>query len=200
MIRCLCEAPCAQRQSEIFSVQLCVHFVKLCVELFFFFAARTRRTLDAAQRHRILTTHTGSLPRPAALTALYVAARGEPVDARTRPRRPRRDARVVRKQIDAGIDVGNNGEQQREAFFLYVRHRMSGFGGGWTRSSPTRTHYPAFKAWRRRMTRRPVDQQPGRRSEAIGDVRYLDRAPVEAECADFRAALEQRAAVSPNRS
>ena len=40
---------------------------------------------------------------------------------------------VVDKQIEAGIDVGNNGEQQREAFFLYVRHRMSGFGGSWKR-------------------------------------------------------------------
>ena len=36
---------------------------------------------------------------------------------------------VVRKQLGAGIDIGNNGEQQREAFFLYVQRRMSGFGG-----------------------------------------------------------------------
>jgi len=47
---------------------------------------------------------------------------------------------VVRQQRDAGIDIGNNGEQQREAFFLYVRGRMTGFGGTWG---------PAT-AWRRR--------------------------------------------------
>jgi hypothetical protein len=35
---------------------------------------------------------------------------------------------IVDKQIAAGVDVGNNGEQQ-QACFLYVRHRMSGFGG-----------------------------------------------------------------------
>jgi 5-methyltetrahydropteroyltriglutamate--homocysteine methyltransferase len=41
--------------------------------------------------------------------------------------------RIVDKQIEAGVDIGNNGEQQREAFFLYVRHRMSGFGDSWPR-------------------------------------------------------------------
>ncbi len=53
---------------------------------------------------------------------------------------------VVRRQRDAGIDIGNNGEQQREAFFLYVRSRMSGFGGSWNR--PPRgdvDRYPLFK-------------------------------------------------------
>ena len=84
---------------------------------------------------RILTTHAGSLPRPPELTRLYVRrARGEPVD-RGRDRQAGQAALrgIVRKQIEAGIDIGNNGEQQREAFFLYVRHRMTGFGGSWQR-------------------------------------------------------------------
>ena len=84
---------------------------------------------------RILTTHTGSLPRPPALTSLYVRrSRGEAIDAAELDRAGKAAVHeVVAKQIAAGVDVGNNGEQQREAFFLYVRHRMSGFGGGWTR-------------------------------------------------------------------
>ena len=96
---------------------------------------------------RILTTHTGSLPRPAALTALYVRrSRGEAIDAAELDRVGKAAVHeVVAKQIAAGIDVPNNGEQQREAFFLYVRHRMSGFGGGWTRKVfADATHYPAF--------------------------------------------------------
>src|ERR1051325_2351914 len=85
--------------------------------------------------NRILTTHTGSLPRPPELTRLYVRrARGEEGDPaeldRLRHAAPRP---VVARQIEAGVDIGNNGEQQREAFFLYVRHRMSGFGGRWKR-------------------------------------------------------------------
>jgi 5-methyltetrahydropteroyltriglutamate--homocysteine methyltransferase len=48
---------------------------------------------------------------------------------RARPR-PSGLQEIVPKQIDAGIDIGNDGEQQREGFFLHVRHRMTGFGGG----------------------------------------------------------------------
>ena len=72
-----------------------------------------------------------------------------------RPAAPRCDD-VVRKQLDAGIDIGNNGEQQREAFFLYVRHRMSGFGGALEApaASPTWSAIPASRrAGRRDQTR-----------------------------------------------
>jgi methionine synthase II (cobalamin-independent) len=84
---------------------------------------------------RILTTHTGSLPRPPELTRLYVRrARGEAIDRAELDRVGKAALRrIVDKQIEAGIDIGNNGEQQREAFFLYVRHRMSGFGDSWQR-------------------------------------------------------------------
>src|SRR5580698_7860591 len=98
--------------------------------------------------NRILTTHTGSLPRPPALVELYVRkAAGEAVDAELAAAGHAAMEDVVRKQRDAGIDIGNNGEQQREAFFLYVRGRMSGFGGSWDR--PPRgdvDRYPLFKA------------------------------------------------------
>ena len=82
--------------------------------------------------NRILTTHTGSLPRPPSLVELYVRkGRGEPVDVELAEAGHRAMLDVVRRQQEAGIDIGNNGEQQREAFFLYVRNRMSGFGGAW---------------------------------------------------------------------
>src|SRR5438132_1428790 len=84
---------------------------------------------------RILTTHTGSLPRPPELTRLYVRrARGEAIDLAELDQVGKAALRrIVDKQIEAGVDIGNNGEQQREAFFLYVRHRMSGFGDSWQR-------------------------------------------------------------------
>ena len=143
---------------------------------------------------RILTTHTGSLPRPAALTELYVRrSRNETIDPAELDTLGKAAVQeVVAKQIAAGVDVGNNGEQQREAFFLYVRHRMSGFGGGWTRKVfADVTHYPAFGAWK--AAHDAVNQSisnTGGIPEAIGEVRYLDRALVEAECKDFRTALD----------
>ena len=36
---------------------------------------------------------------------------------------------VIAAQVDAGIDIGNDGEQARESFVTYVQHRMTGFGG-----------------------------------------------------------------------
>jgi len=143
---------------------------------------------------RILTTHTGSLPRPAALTGLYVRrSRGEPIDTAELDRVGKQAVRdIVLKQVAAGIDVPNNGEQQREAFFLYVRHRMSGFGGSWTRRVfADATRYPEFMAWK--TAHDAVNESIsnlGGVPEAIGEVRYLDRTATETECIDFQTALD----------
>src|SRR3954462_11879128 len=77
---------------------------------------------------RILTTHTGSLPRPLPLTRLYARrARGEPVDATELQAAGRAALRdIVPKQAEAGIDIGSNGEQQRDSFLFYIRDRLSG--------------------------------------------------------------------------
>src|SRR4051794_39925485 len=84
---------------------------------------------------RILTTHSGSLPRPKALAELHGRrSRGEPVDAaELRAAVVESTAQVVAAQHAAGVDIGNDGEQARESFFTYVQHRMTGFGGTSTR-------------------------------------------------------------------
>ena len=143
---------------------------------------------------RILTTHTGSLPRPPELTRLYVRrARGESVDPAELDRLGREALRgIVRKQAEAGVDLGNNGEQQREGFFLHIRHRMSGFGGSWQRRTRADAlRYPVF--------RQMMEQQLASREavsnmgppKAIDEIRYLGTAAIEAECADFQAALDE---------
>ncbi len=92
----------------------------------------------------------------------------------------------------ADVDIGNNGEQQREGFFLHIRHRMSGFGGSWQRRTRADAlRYPIFK--------RNMEEQLAARQavsnmgppKAIDAVRYLGRGGIEAECADFRAALDE---------
>jgi 5-methyltetrahydropteroyltriglutamate--homocysteine methyltransferase len=144
---------------------------------------------------RILTTHTGSLPRPPELTRLYVRrARGEAVDPGEIERLGKAALRqIVDKQIAAGVDVGNNGEQQREAFFLYVRHRMSGFGDSWQRwPRGDVERYPLLKRQMAEMlaAREAVgNYQP---PKAIAEVRYVDDSELKAEIADFRAALDER--------
>ena len=146
-------------------------------------------------RERILTTHTGSLPRPAALTELYARrADGEAIDEVALDTAGKLATRhVVRQQIASGIDVGNNGEQQREAFFLYVRRRMSGFGGSWNRRPMADiVKYPGYRAWAAEQdsARRSVSNR-GALPKAIGAVAYLDPALIAAEYDEFLAALSE---------
>jgi 5-methyltetrahydropteroyltriglutamate--homocysteine methyltransferase len=146
---------------------------------------------------RILTTHTGSLPRPPELTRLYVRrARGESVDAAELERLGQGALRsVLRKQAEAEVDIGNNGEQQREGFFLHIQHRMSGFGGSWQRRTRADAlRYPLFKQMmEQQLAAREAVSNMGP-PKVIGEIRYLGTAPIEAECADFQAALNETSA------
>jgi 5-methyltetrahydropteroyltriglutamate--homocysteine methyltransferase len=148
-------------------------------------------------RERILTTHTGSLPRPAELVALYARrAQGEAVDEAALEQAGLAALRwIVPQQIAAGIDIGNNGEQQREGFFLYLRHRMTGLAGQWERSPPGDVaRYPDFAQARRQQGAGRVAVSNFQPPRAIGEIRYRDPALVVAECEDFRAALDAVAA------
>jgi 5-methyltetrahydropteroyltriglutamate--homocysteine methyltransferase len=144
---------------------------------------------------RILTTHTGSLPRPRELTRLYaLRAAGGPVDegeiARTGGDAVRR---IVDKQREAGIDVGNNGEQPRDSFFLYLRNRLSGLGGSWERPSRADVdRYPEFKRmWTEQHAARTQVSALGGLPKAIGEVKYLDAGAIADECRHFRNVLAE---------
>jgi 5-methyltetrahydropteroyltriglutamate--homocysteine methyltransferase len=142
---------------------------------------------------RIFTTHAGSLPRPAELTRLYaLRVRGQPIDEIDLERAGRAAVRaIVPRQIEAGIDVVSNGEQQRESFVLYLRRRLGGLGGAGERLVPADLdRYPAFKrAQQEQAAHRLSVSNREYLPKAIGEVRYLDPSQVGAECADFAAAL-----------
>jgi 5-methyltetrahydropteroyltriglutamate--homocysteine methyltransferase len=142
---------------------------------------------------RILTTHAGSLPRPEKLTSLFVRrARGESVGADEIAAAGRDALRaIVPKQADAGVDVGNNGEQQRNSFFLYLKERLTGLGGTWQRPSRADVdRYPEFKKRYLEQTSSTARVSPNEGLPmAIGEVRYGDTAAIEAECRDFSEVL-----------
>ena len=144
---------------------------------------------------RILTTHTGSLPRPRELTRLYaLRARGELIDEADLSRIGQEAVRaVVRKQRDAGIDVANNGEQQHDSFFLYLKGRLSGLGGSWERPSRADVdRYPEFKrVWTEQHASKTQVSALGGLPKAIGDIRYLDERAINAECDFFNAVLKE---------
>ena len=83
---------------------------------------------------RFLTTHTGSLPRPDDLVQIMFAKEeGVPVDSdalETRVRSAIKEA--VGREIDAGIDIVNDGEMSKPSYATYVKDRLNGFGGSGT--------------------------------------------------------------------
>jgi 5-methyltetrahydropteroyltriglutamate--homocysteine methyltransferase len=80
---------------------------------------------------RFLTTHTGSLPRPDDLIRMmYAKEEGVPVERAALAARVRAAvAVVVCKQVEAGIDLVNDGEMSKPSFATYVKDRLAGFGG-----------------------------------------------------------------------
>src|SRR4026208_669344 len=106
-------------------------------------------------QQRILTTHTGSLPRPRPLLDLLIRQeRGERIDTVEFDRLTEAAVKdVIDKQLTAGIDIGNDGEQPRSGFAAYVTQRMIGFGGGATRPPWHEfVDFPDFaELWQQRM-------------------------------------------------
>jgi 5-methyltetrahydropteroyltriglutamate--homocysteine methyltransferase len=80
---------------------------------------------------RILTTHTGSLPRPEDLIRMMFAKEeGVPVEPGPLAARIRAAVvEVVGRQAQAGIDVVNDGEMSKPSYATYVKDRLHGFGG-----------------------------------------------------------------------
>jgi 5-methyltetrahydropteroyltriglutamate--homocysteine methyltransferase len=133
---------------------------------------------------RLLTTHTGSLPRPSALADLHGRrSRGEPVDAEElRAATEEATTASITAQVEAGIDVGNDGEQARESFFTYVQHRMTGFGGTSQRAlmRDLLDHPDFIELALPRFSRMKVNLMAA--PAAVSEVTYRDTTEVDAEC------------------
>ncbi len=146
---------------------------------------------------RILTTHTGSLPRPKPLTALFARrSLGETVDEAAVAREGRAATlAIVPRQVEAGLDVVNNGEQERDSFALYIRHRLTGIGGHSERVGfGDLDNYPDYKqAFVGANAEKVAVSNTAHLPAAIGPIAYPDSTAIDAELVDFAAALEPMA-------
>jgi 5-methyltetrahydropteroyltriglutamate--homocysteine methyltransferase len=135
---------------------------------------------------RILTTHTGSLPRPWDLTTqleeLDAGTISDPAVLQTRVRRAVAD--IVRQQVDAGVDIVNDGEQGKVGYSTYVRHRLTGFDGQSTVAS--RADWADFPEAAARSERRTTISRPA----CNGPIEWKDRSAVQTDITNFKAALE----------
>jgi 5-methyltetrahydropteroyltriglutamate--homocysteine methyltransferase len=135
---------------------------------------------------RILTTHVGSLPRHPSLRDLLVQQeRGETIDTAELERQIKASVQeVIAKQLDAGIDIGNNGEQPRVGFSTYVAQRMQGFGGESARPpSLDMIEFPDYAVMQneRRRFASKINNAP----QAVAEVQYTGLSEAARECDDF---------------
>jgi 5-methyltetrahydropteroyltriglutamate--homocysteine methyltransferase len=145
---------------------------------------------------RILTTHAGSLPRPDDVLAMVQArASGAPVDeAPHRARLRGAVAEIVRRQVEAGIDVVDDGELGKPGFIHYVNERLAGFepspavpaASSWAESREVRA-FPEYYAWFARVMPSPAAQAA--RLACTGPVTYRGQAQLRADLDNLGAAV-----------
>ena len=139
---------------------------------------------------RILTTHTGSLPRPADLLAMIQAKEtGQPFDSEELAAAVRRSvAEAVEAQANAGIDIVNDGEFSKAGFSDYIKDRVSGLGGvDPSPQAPTEVDFPEFAEWWRGVGFLGSVAFP--RPVCVGPMAWTHPETVETDLANFRDAL-----------
>jgi 5-methyltetrahydropteroyltriglutamate--homocysteine methyltransferase len=139
---------------------------------------------------RILTTHTGSLPRPPELIeSLRLIDSGAPVDQALFQRQTR-DAvdQVVKLQHDAGIDVLNDGEEGKVGYSTYIKDRCTGFEGE-NRSTMVQAEGRDFPEWAAARPR-PSFTRPA----CSGPIAWKDFDAVKRDIENLRAATQNAGA------
>ncbi len=141
---------------------------------------------------RILTTHTGSLPRPPDLLEMVLTREsGRPVDAQVLAARVRSAvAEVVRKQMDTGLDVVSDGEFGKPGFSVYVTERMEGFGGSNTEPR-IRAEAADFPSWSRLRTAGADFKRPF----CVAPIVYRGKQAVTTDIQNLKSALGSAPAV-----
>jgi len=145
-------------------------------------------------RDRILTTHAGSLPRPADLLAMMQAiGTGQAREGPAYTARVRRAvADVVQKQVDHGLDVIDDGEMGKPSFVTYVVERLAGFAPSaepgelpWAGSREV-TAFPEFYEPMLRQS----PNAAAARFTCTGPVSYRGHREVQADIDNLKTALE----------
>ena len=137
---------------------------------------------------RILTTHTGSLPRPDDLmTMLRAREAGEAHDAAALAERIRSSvAETVARQARAGIDIVNDGEMGKPSYATYVKDRLTGFEGG--KSAPIFAadlgEFPSFTKRGGRESGVTVMKRPS----CVGPIEYRGLDALRTDIANLKSA------------
>lgn len=140
---------------------------------------------------RILTTHTGSLPRPDDLIdLLYAEEAGEIADRRSlRDRVERAVADSVRRQVAVGLDVVNDGEMGKMSYATYVNGRLTGYESRQHVPRGPRADAAAFPAYAEWNARQNPSSYLIRRFACTGPVRYVGQGALQRDIENLKSAL-----------
>src|SRR5947207_10292767 len=140
---------------------------------------------------RILTTHTGSLPRPKPLLDIILRReQGEKIDAATFEAATAQAVdEVVAQQVASGVDIVSDGEMSKPSYTTYIRHRVEGIEHDPRAAEKGRDimlgrdliAHPDFGNTRRNFSDAPF---PG----CVGPLRYKDRSALDRDLAHLKAA------------
>jgi 5-methyltetrahydropteroyltriglutamate--homocysteine methyltransferase len=145
-----------------------------------------KRSTDA-----ILTTHTGSLPRPDDLVdLLYAQENGEPVDAERLNQRVRSAVEeCVHQQVETGIDVVNDGEMSKVSYSTYVNARLKGFDSHVQVQRYPRADAAAFPRYAEWNARQQQGASRIKRFACTGPVTYVGQQQLQSDIDNLHAAL-----------
>jgi 5-methyltetrahydropteroyltriglutamate--homocysteine methyltransferase len=140
---------------------------------------------------RILTTHTGSLPRPQALMDIILRReKGDTIEAATFEAATAKAVdEIVAQQAACGVDIVSDGEMSKPSYTTYIRHRVEGIQMDPRAAEKGRDimigndllAHPDFAGRRRNFSDSPF---PG----CVGPLKYKDRSALDRDLAHLKAA------------
>jgi len=141
-------------------------------------------------KERILTTHVGSLPRSQAVTdVLFARERGDVADSKAAAATITRAVDdVVRRQVEAGVDVVSDGEMSKISYATYIADRFTGFGGDTPREPGQ--DLVEFPGLLKKLADRGSTAKY-RRPRCIGEITVKDTGPLKSDLENFRRAVDR---------
>ncbi len=145
-----------------------------------------------ASTERILVTHVGSLPRSQAVTeVLFARDRGEVADAAAGSATIAEAVRdVVRRQVEAGVDVVSDGEMSKISYATYIKDRITGFAGDTPREpGQDLVEFPRIL---KRLAQGGATAKY-QRPRCVGEISVRSLDPAQADVQNMKAATAARA-------
>ncbi len=141
---------------------------------------------------RILTTHVGSLPRSQAVTdVLFARENGTLTDVNAAEATiAEAVVAVVRRQVEAGIDIVSDGEMSKISYATYIADRFSGFAGDTPREPGQ--DLVEFPGLLKKLAERGATAKY-RRPHCVGDIKPKDTKPLKADIDHLKQAVARAA-------